>query len=128
MTGSKTMVVIGPLAAHAVEFDVRLAALGYARSARTDVQVAAAELSRWLAGSGLPMAGCLTISSRSSGDCRARGVACPALGLTRLVTIAAVGRSADRRPGGASGDSAGSAGRGLRGLLAGGTWAVAVER
>jgi len=72
MTGSKTVVVIGPLAAHAVEFDVRLAALGYARSARTDVQVAAAELSGWLAGSGLPMAGCLTTSSRSS-----VGLPCP---------------------------------------------------
>ena len=54
MSGSRTVVVIGPLAAHAAEFDVRLAALGYARSARTDVQVAAAELSGWLAGSGLP--------------------------------------------------------------------------
>ena len=72
MTGSKTVVVIGPLAAHAVEFDVRLAALGYARSARTDVQVAAAELSGWLASSGLPMAGCLTTSSRSS-----VGLPCP---------------------------------------------------
>jgi len=129
MSGSRTVVVIGPLAAHAAEFDVRLAALGYARSARTDVQVAAAELSGWLAGSGLPN-GRLSddLIAQFRGDCRARGVACPALGLTHLVTIAAVGRSADRRPGGASGDSAGSAGRGLRGLLAGGTWAVAVER
>jgi integrase/recombinase XerD len=88
MSGSRTVVVTGPLAAHAAEFDVRLAALGYARSTRTDVQVAAAELSRWLAGSGRPD-GRLSddLIAQFRGDCRARGVARPALGLTRLVTM-----------------------------------------
>jgi hypothetical protein len=88
MSGSRTVVVTGPLAAHAAEFDARLAALGYARSTRADVQVAAAELSRWLAGSGRPD-GRLSddLIAQFRGDCRTRGVACPALGLTRLVTM-----------------------------------------
>jgi len=88
MSGSRTVVVTGPLAVHAVEFDARLAALGYAWSTRTDVQVAAAELSRWLAGSGLPDGGLSDdLIARFRGDCRARGVACPALGLARLVAM-----------------------------------------
>ena len=44
MSRSRTVIVTGPLAARAIEFDERLAALGYARSTRTEVQVASAAL------------------------------------------------------------------------------------
>jgi hypothetical protein len=45
---SRTAVMTGPPAACAVEIDERLAALGYARSTRKEVEVAAAALSEWL--------------------------------------------------------------------------------
>jgi integrase/recombinase XerD len=88
MSTSRTVVVTGPLALFAVEFDERLAELGYALSTRTEVRVAAAALSGWLQEVGLS-AGKLTdeLVTQFREDTVARGIACPRPGFERLVMM-----------------------------------------
>jgi integrase/recombinase XerD len=88
MSNSGTAVVIGPLAAHAVVFDERLAVLGYSRATRKELQVAAVALSKWLQEIGLPPAKLTDdLVARFCEDCVTRKVACPRPGITRLVTM-----------------------------------------
>ena len=88
MSNSRTAVVIGPLAAHAVVFDERLAALGYSRSTRKQVQLSAAALSEWLREIGVPAAKLTdALVARFCADCVTRNVACPRSGITRLVAM-----------------------------------------
>jgi hypothetical protein len=75
MSGSNTVVVGGPLAAYTVEIEERLAALGYARTSRQEVQLQLSALSRWLQEVGLPaskLTGVVVEHFRE--DCAARGI------------------------------------------------------
>lgn len=88
MSNSRTAVVIGPLAAHAVMFDEQLAALGYARTTRKELQLAAAALSGWLQEIGVPPTKLTDdLVVRFCEDCVSREVVCPRPGITRLVTM-----------------------------------------
>lgn len=88
MSGSNTVVVGGPLTAYTVEIEERLAALGYARSSRREVQLQLSALSRWLQQVGLP-ASKLTdvVVEHFREDCAARAVTCPRLALDQLVRM-----------------------------------------
>ncbi len=88
MTRSRTVVVTGPLAADAVQFDGRLAALGYARSTRMVVRSAAAALSKWLQEIGvMPETLGEDLVARFCADCASRGIAFSRPGLERLLTL-----------------------------------------
>jgi site-specific recombinase XerD len=88
MSTSKMVVVTGPLAVLGVEFDERLAELGYARPTRIEVRVAAAALSGWLQEVGLSAAKLTDeVIVQFREDVVARGIACPRLGLGRLVMM-----------------------------------------
>jgi len=88
MSTSKMVVVSGSLAVLAVEFDERLAELGYARSTRIEMRVAAAALSGWLQEVGLSAAKLTDeVIVQFREDVVGRGIACPRLGLDRLVMM-----------------------------------------
>jgi integrase/recombinase XerD len=88
MSNSRTAVVIGPLAVHAVVFDERLAALGYSRTTRKELQHVAAALSEWLQEIGVPLAKLTDgLVAWFCEDCVTRKVPCPRPGITRLITM-----------------------------------------
>lgn len=88
MIESRTVLVTGPLAACAAEVDDRLAAMGYAQSTRSAVQVAAAALSTSLQEIGVSPAKLTDeLIAQFKTDCLARHVSCPRPGLARLVRM-----------------------------------------
>lgn len=88
MTRSGTAVVTGSLAARAVEFDERLAAVGYARSTRRQVQAAAVALSAWLREVGVSPARLTDeLIERFCQECAGRKIVCPRPGVNRLVRM-----------------------------------------
>lgn len=88
MTRSGTTVVAGPLAAYALEFDERLAAVGYARSTRAQLRSAAAALSGWLQEAGVSPARLTDeLIDQFCRECAARKIVCPRPAVDRLVTM-----------------------------------------